>query len=317
MNIVVIIGIAVTVVVGVAAIICTIYYGRRGQRKKLMVYEVSESIALARSFSPEGDYKISVLFQRKGSIEEKIESVYTTFLKFANLGKEPIRGEDIAPSNPLRVSVKGARILDIQLGGITREVNNVCLRDRVFKKEQASAYVNFDYLDYRDGALVKIVSVGEAGNISLEGDIIGMPEGINNIGEIRTKAKPTLTGSTWSTLGFAAASFGLSGFIYYWIMGGFISVSLAFLPYGILFGVIGILMIIDDVRLWARGRKSFPKSLELPKWARPFSYRVGMIRAEIMRNALLEMRMKIEEKRDVEDKTVGEENEGSKSDGAV
>lgn len=309
MNIAVIIGIVVTIVVGVAAIIITIYYGRRGQRKKLMVYEVSQPIALARTFSPEGDYKISILFERKGSIEEKIESVYTTFLKFANLGRGPIRGEDIARSNPLRVSVKDVRVLDIQLAEITRGVNNVCLKDPVFEKEQASAYVDFDYLDYQDGALVKIVSVGEAGHISLEGDIIGMPEGINNVGEIKTKAKPTFTSGVLSSLGFGAAVFGLSGFIYYWVMGGLISLSLAFLAYGVLFGVIAIWIIIDDVRLWARARESFPKSLDLPRWARPFSYRLGMTRTEIMRNTLLEMQMKRFGEKRVEDKTVGEEKE--------
>ena len=75
-------------VVGVVGIIYTIYYGRRGQRKKLLVYEISRSIALAQVFSLEDDYKLSVLFQRKGSIEEKIESV----LRWTPLARQD-RGE--------------------------------------------------------------------------------------------------------------------------------------------------------------------------------------------------------------------------------
>jgi len=54
-------------VIGVVGIVYTIYYGRRSQRKKLLVYEISRPIALAQAFSPEDDYKVSVLFQRKGS----------------------------------------------------------------------------------------------------------------------------------------------------------------------------------------------------------------------------------------------------------
>ena len=100
-------------VIGVLGIIYTIYYGRRSQREKFLMYEISPPIALAQAFSPEDDYKLSVLFQRKGEPEEKIESVFTTFLKFANLGKEPIRGTDIAPANPLRVNIEGTRTLDI------------------------------------------------------------------------------------------------------------------------------------------------------------------------------------------------------------
>jgi len=288
----VIIGI-VTGVVGVAGIIYTIHYGRRGQRKKLLVYEVSGSIALARAFSPESDYGISVLFQRKGSIEEKIESVYTTFLKFANLGREPILDRDVAPGNAIKVSVKGTRALDIQLAGITRDVNNVCLRDQVLEEDKASAYVDFDYLDYQDGGLIKILSVGEKGDISLEGDIIGMPEGIKNIDEIRPTAQATDISKVWLSACIVVGSLILSILVYYWITGNLTNVWLMFLPFGVLAIVMTIIMIIDDVRLWLRGRGSFPRSLDLPIWARPFSYTIEVVRERSMRSALLQMRVKI------------------------
>lgn len=272
-------------VVGLVGVIYTIYHSRRAQRKKLLVYEVSRSMALAQAFSPEDDYKLSVLFQRKGSIEEKIGSVYTTFLKFANLGKEPILGSDIAPANPLKVTVKGARILDIQVAGITREVNNVSLRNQVKEDEQASAYVAFDFLDYRDGALIKILSVGNKGNISLEGDIIGMPEGINNIEEIRPKSKTAnLTSGRWALV-FVIAGFVLSGLVFYSVMGSLRDVWLMFLPLGVLVILVIISQIIE-ARPWVRGRASFPESLDLPKWCRPLVYPAG-----VMRDTLLAMEM--------------------------
>jgi len=272
-------------VVGVVGVIYTIYHSRRAQRKKLLVYEVSRSIALAQAFSPEDDYKLSVLFQRKGSIEEKIESVYTTFLKFANLGKEPIRGSDIAPANPLKVTVQGARILDIQVAGITREVNNVSLKNQVKEDEQAAAYVDFDFLDYRDGALIKILSVGNKGDISLEGDIIGMPEGIRDIEAIRPTSKTAGSISGLWALVIVIAGFLLSGYIFYLVIGSLRDVWLIFMPFGVL-AIVVIISLIIDARPWLRGRASFPKSLDLPKWCRPLDYP-----ASVMRTRLLAMEM--------------------------
>lgn len=290
--------------VGVVGIIYTIYYGRRSQKKRLVVYEVSRPIVLAQAFSPEDDYKLSVLFQRKGSITEKIDSVYTTFLKFANLGKEPIRGNDIAPANPLRVTVEGARILDMQVAGITREVNNVSLRNQVMEAERASAYVDFDFLDYQDGALIKILSVGKRGNISLEGDIIGMPEGIKNIEEIHPPSK-NIDISGWWFLGTLVVAAILSGYIFYRVIGDWRNVWLIFLPLGFLVILIVILFIIDT-RPWLRGRASFPKSLDLPSWCRPFASPLFISRRE-----LLEMEMRETEtskKKLSEKETKGGEN---------
>ena len=125
-------------IIGILGIAYTIYYGRKNQKRKFLVYSNSPPIPLAQAFSPEDDYKLSVVFERKGSHEERIESVYTTFLKFANLGREPIRGSDIAPGNPLKVQVEDARTLDIQIMGITREVNNIQLRNQKLQDMQAS-----------------------------------------------------------------------------------------------------------------------------------------------------------------------------------
>lgn len=303
MNIGVIIGVTAGVV-GVVGIIYTVYYGRRGQKKRLMVYEISGSIALAQAFSPEDDYKLSVLFERRGESEEKIESVYTTFLKFVNLGKEPIRGNDIAPGNPLRVTIKGARVLDIQVAGITREVNNVSLTNEVMENKQASAYVSFDFLDYQDGALIKVLSVGNRGNISLEGDIIGMPEGIKDIKEIRPRTKGVDV-SGWWILGAIIGGSALSAFIFYRVVGDWRNVWLIFVPLGIYAILLGILLMIDT-RPWLKDSPAFPRSLDLPEWCRPFAHRGLMMRTE-----LLEMEMRETEtskKKLSEKKTKGGEN---------
>lgn len=274
-------------VIGVAGIVYTIYYGRRSQRKKLLVYEISRQIALAQAFSPEDDYTLSVLFQRKGSTEEKIKSVFTTFLKFANLGKEPIRGSDIARANPVKINIEGTRTLDIQIAGTTRKVNNVILKNQIVKDKRASGNVYFDFLDYRDGGLIKILSVGNKGKISLSGDIIGMPEGIKNVEEFSPKKSTGITDSGWFVLSILFAGLITSGFIFYWVTGTWRNAWLLFVPLGII-GLITAIMVLISSWSWPRARPSFPTSLDLPKWCRSFRYHSALtLRAE-----LLEMEIK-------------------------
>jgi hypothetical protein len=286
MNIGLIIGV-VGGVVGAVGIIYTVYYGRRSQRKKLMVYEVSKAVALAQAFSPEGDYKLSVLFQRKGSVEERIESVYTRFLKFANLGKESIRGSDIAPGNPLRVIVKGDRVLDIQLAGVTRNVNNVSLTNQVLGDKGGSADISFDFLDCKDGGLIKILSVGNQGGLALEGDIIGMPEGINNIDNLRQRVNArNITGRLSLAAGLIVASLILSVFIGYWRIGNWGDTWLIFVPFGV-FVILTILFVIGaEIVLALRGGLSFPSSLAVPRWAVPFAYPIEIRKVGSLRGAL-------------------------------
>lgn len=283
-------------VIGIVGISYTIYYGRKNQRKKLLVYENSQPIPLAQAFSPEADYKLSVVFERKGSNEERIESVYTTFLKFANLGRESIRGSDIAPTNPIKVKVEGARTLDIQVAGITREVNNVYLRNPVTEDTKASSEVCFDFLDYQDGALIKILTVGKTGKISLSGDIIGMPEGIRNVEET-SGSKSELNISGWVAGILFLAVIALCAFIHYWVTGSWNYVWLILVPWGVLIFV--IVVIAFAAWAWPRGRPSFPKSLDLPKWCRSFPfYPRHMMRTELLETRLEEKNLQMEEEKE-------------------
>jgi hypothetical protein len=273
------IGLIIAVVfgiIGVIGLVYTIYYGRKGLRKKLLVYSNTVSIPLAQAFSPEDDYKLSVLFQRRGSSEERISSVYTTFLKFANLGKEPIRGNDIAPANPIKVKIEDSRTLDIQIAGITRTVNNVILKNQILGEKDSSAEVSFDFLDFQDGAIIKILTVGDKGKVTLNGDIIGMPEGIKEISDARDE----LSGSSlngWVTGIVFIVATTLTAFIYYWALGEWNHVWLLIVPVIILILAIVVAVIIPDW-LFSGRNPSFPESLDLPKWCRslPFYSRAMM-----------------------------------------
>jgi hypothetical protein len=275
-------------IIGIIGLVYTVYYGKKALKKKFLAYQNSVAIPLAQAFSPEADYELSVLFQRKGSGEERIKSVYTTFLKFANLGKEPIRGNDIAPANPIKINIEGARTLDIQIAGITREVNNVSLRNQVMEREKASAEVRFDFLDNKDGALIKVLTVGNKGKISLSGDIIGMPEGIKNVGDASSSSEDaSITG--WSAAVLMIIACSLMVLIFYWVIGSWTKVWLVVVPF-IVFALVIVPAFFIQSWFVTRRRPSFPKSLDLPKWCRSLLiYPRG-----VMREQLSEMRLEEE-----------------------
>lgn len=276
-------------IIGIIGIVYTVYYGKKTLKKKLLAYENSMAIPLAQAFSPEADYKLSVLFQRKGSGEERIESVYTTFLKFASLGKESIRGNDIAPASPIKINIEGTRTLDIQIAGITRKVNNVSLRNQVMEQERASAEVYFDFLDNKDGALIKVLTVGNKGKISLSGDIIGMPEGIKSVEDASSSSLEGVSLSGWAAVIAMIIAFSLMALFFYWVIGSWTKVWLIVVPFIVLIVVIAGSFFIHS---WfvTRGRPSFPKSLDLPKWCRPFLVHTR----GIMREQLSEMKLEEE-----------------------
>lgn len=284
-------------IIGIIGIVYTVYFGKKALKKKLLAYENSMAIPLAQTFSPEADYKLSVLFQRKGAGKEKIESVYTTFLKFANLGKESIRGTDIAPANPIKINIEGTRTLDIQIAGITRKVNNVSLRNQVMEQERASAEVYFDFLDNKDGALIQVLTVGNKGKISLSGDIIGMPEGIKNVEDASGSSLEGVSISGWAFVILMILAFSLMALIFYWVIGSWTKVWLIVVPFIVL-----ILVIVGSffIHSWfvTRRRPSFPKSLDLPKWCRSFLvYPRGRMREQLSEMRLEEEMNKTKETR--------------------
>jgi hypothetical protein len=255
----------------IAGLIYAIYIARKSQRVKLLIYDASPPVALASAVSPEDDYELAVIFRPKGGHEERIESVHVRFLRFANLGREPVRRDDIAPSNPLRVEVAGVRTLDISLTATSREVCRVELTKQTYAAENASAEIAFDFLDYRDGAVVKILTVGRKGSTALHGDIIGMPEGIRRVDQLRPKALLAKMGCALAA-SFELASVASVPFIFHWVTGAWTHVWLLILPFVALFAPAIIIAIIAST-VWPEGNLSFPDNLELPGWARRLAFR--------------------------------------------
>ena len=139
----------------------------------------------------------------------------------------------------------GARVLDIAITDVKRAVNQIKLSPPVLSDDGGSADIAFDFLDYGDGALVRILTAGEAAKVTVRGDVIGMPKGI-------VCTEPATSLSISFDVGFTlwaiaeVAMVGVAAFIYHevtgswsdaWLMG--IPIFLALIP---LFGA----LLIDE-----------------------------------------------------------------------
>lgn len=206
-----------------------VYWAIIRERKKLFAFEVSRGLAVASTSRIGGDYELSVHFKLKGGAEERIEGAYLQFVRFANLGRESVRAADNAPANPLRLVVAGARVLDIALVDQKREVNQVKLSPPKLSDSGGETFISFDYLDQGDGALVRVLTAGQADLIEIRGDVIDMPGGI-------VCTSPEGGGETAMRIGvflFLAAEialFGLTAWIFYKATGTWANALLLPLP---------------------------------------------------------------------------------------
>ncbi|TFV65429.1 UNVERIFIED_ORG: hypothetical protein E4P37_09985 [Bacillus sp. AZ43] len=167
-------------IAGVASIVGLLYavlaWNRDRAREKRLVFDTRGGPPLARSRSL-GDYELKILFKH-GDVAEEVNSAFVTYGLLANLGREPIRRNDIAPANPLMLRVQGARVLSMEIDRSTRDVCQIALGDAATQDESVGYPLTFDFLDGGDGALITILTDGRPKSVDLQGDIIGMPAGV-------------------------------------------------------------------------------------------------------------------------------------------
>lgn len=250
-------------VAGAASIIglalAIVYAGRAAERSKALVYEAQLSpfpLASAKSLA---DYNLSVVFRATTGKEERIEDAYLQYLRLANLGREPIRRGDIAPANPLRLQVEGARILDISLEAVHREVSNLTLGPLKVSGDTATVAVTFDFLDFQDGALIKILTSEVPDSASVVGDIVGMPDGIKTAAELSKRNLSGIVGGAVSFI-FYLSALALTPFTFRWVTGSWENVWILVLPFVALI-VPGVIIAVVGSTIWPKGKPTFPREL--------------------------------------------------------
>jgi hypothetical protein len=239
-----------------------VYWALTTERKKLFAYEASKGLAVASASRIGGDYELSVHFKAAGGAEEKVEGAVLQFVRFANLGREAIYERDNAPGNPLRVAISGARVLDIAIADVKRVVNRIELSAPELSESGGSAKISFDFLDYQDGALIRILTAGEPESVEIGGDVIGMPKGIVCTSPEPGKGIPFAVGFTlWAIAELALLA--LTAFIYHRVIGSWKHVWILGLPLVAFTLPLFVAIVIDEsgskLRRAHWQRRSYPK----------------------------------------------------------
>lgn len=253
-------------IASIAGFFYAIYYARVSRREKLLVYKPTGPIPLATAVSPEDHYQLSVLFQRPGGPEERIGSAHVRFVRIANLGKEPIRRIDIAPASPLKLVVDGVRVLDIAISSVSRSVIGLKLDDPRYTDDAAEVLLTFDFLDHEDGGVIRILTVGGRGEVTVIGDIVGMPDGIKRSDEVRSLGMLNKLGCGLGVC-LQIAAIAMAPLAFRWITGSWSNVWLLALPF-LALALPAIIVGLVASTLWPKDELAFPASLCLPEWGK-------------------------------------------------
>ena len=252
---------------------------KRGRKQKLLVYQTSLSPFPVASSASLETYNLTLLYEPRGDKARPIESAYAHYVRFANFGREPILSGDIAPANPLRIEIDGTELLDSTLEATTRDVAQIRLSSQPLDDESASLLVTFDFLDYEDGAVIRLLTTSLPDRVALVGDVIGMPEGVRPITAMASRRKFWgITGFTLAGL-FWVACVVLSVLVYRWVVGSWDRVWLLALPIVALIGPPVVSAIVSST-IWPKGTPSFPSKLlppglfRFPEWPEEYAYMV-------------------------------------------
>jgi hypothetical protein len=253
----------------IASLLATYYFYRKSVRIKEPYWAIHSNNLIQGYSSKLSDLR--VLYKR-----EKVENLTISKVLFWNNGADTIDRLDIMTANQLRITgVDKTKLLDVKLLAVNNPSSQFSLE---FADDKSCAYLSFDYLDNKQGAVIQVVHSGiSSDDIIVTGDVKGVkalkrrlsvPRWITLL-ESRT---PSLLKRLRPKGIFSLAI--LAGFLYalYGLLGLFLPpeaklVSLSnFLPYswvGDVFSLLlGMLMLFMGFDAW--GKFSFaPRGLEL------------------------------------------------------
>lgn len=261
--------------ISVVGLIYAWIVARRSDRKKIFTYDVTSPLPLASVLPNRIEHRLSIVYEREGADPVNVQGAYLRFIKIGNLGKEPIRREDIASSDPLRIVIRGPKVLDIATASVSRDVINFKI-DRYeesemlndlhptrFKELVTVSTISFDFLDYQDGAIIKILTDKRRASIGVVGTIIGMPEGIHSFDDINKRPYLGKIGVILFLVTELACISGALYFIYLFV-GTWKYLWFVLLLLGAFFIPAGVAAIVNAT-IWPKGRQ-WPKTLILPHW---------------------------------------------------
>lgn len=158
----------VTIVIAVIGIAMTwlISWISRRVRKPCYIAYSEQLIGRSAVLSPH----VQVLHQG-----QNVPQVTLTRLVFWNAGREPIRAEDIAQGDPVKVRLaKDTHVIHASAARVTRDSVKFSVHATPFDAVPGEVSLRFDFLDHKDGARVDILHTGLEGDaVQITGTIIG------------------------------------------------------------------------------------------------------------------------------------------------
>lgn len=252
-------------IVGAIALPLSIQAWRSGGVKKALAFQVSPPVPLAAVLTSGTELTFTITYDRAGEEPTEIKGAYIHFLRIANLGTETIRRNDLETSDALRIEVEGSRVLDIALAAATRDVIGMSLGTVKDRSGPARSRVQFDFLDRKDGALVRVLTEGPEAAVRLVGTVIGIPEGPQ-----RVKSGENGFGITgWGCLPLIVlegAVVVLAGYLSAAIFGDDFSWGsfwLVLIPVGV--GVAFALVLLAVALIWPNSQP-WPDAIKFPAW---------------------------------------------------
>jgi len=109
---------------------------------------------------------------------EQVEQLCVTDICLYNIGREPIRAEDVASTDPIRIepTVDGT-VLSCEVAAKTRDAIPVSISQR--ECEGSGVTVSIGFLDFMDGIRLRVMHTGTWWrDLVLRGTVLGVPPGI-------------------------------------------------------------------------------------------------------------------------------------------
>lgn len=154
------ISIGIGLVLSIIGIILQI----KSNKKKEIVFSIRSNNLISSSSS--GIENLTVLYK-----DYEVENLTVSKVVFYNRGNETISQQDLMTIDPFSIKSTG-NILDARLIKVNYPPNNINLQ---YKTNEKIVYIDFDYLDQNQGAIIQIIHTGIfSDNLQVEGSIKGM-----------------------------------------------------------------------------------------------------------------------------------------------
>src|SRR6266849_3451128 len=109
-------------VTGLASLMSLVLAWRSRYPRRLLLAQWSGGVAVGSVLPQGAEDQMWLMYQARGRPAMRIRGAYVFFVRIANLGGASVRRQDIASGDPLRIEVRGARVLEVTLANVTSPV---------------------------------------------------------------------------------------------------------------------------------------------------------------------------------------------------